>query len=381
MSAPSRPAALLCASALACTGCGLLPEIEEDEHAGKTAAQLHAEGNSAWRVGNHVKAIEVFQYLESSFPFDPYAQQGMLEMAYAHLNRDEHDEAIALLGRFIEQNPVHPHIAYAYYLRGVVYFNYGQSLLHYIFPYIRRNKDPEPWRAAFESFSWIVKNAPDSPYARDAQHRTLFLRNLLAEHEIHVLDFYLRRKAYVAVATRSRTALERYHESPAMADMLWYQEQAYRHLEMPRLAADSRRVRELNFPDYQHRARRDLEEEPTWLGAAAENFSDFADFVTVSVGFDISELEPQDLSGRYRIVPLSIPASGEYQPEKKTEKVLISQLPSGFTPHERGAQRDLWSHIWALVTFQRSGDDSALVTAVPAPADATSPVGPVSGPP
>ena len=367
MSALSRPAlALLCAAALAQAGCGLLPEIEEDEHAGKTAAQLYTEGKSAWKVGNYLKSIEIFQYLESSFPFDPYAQQGMLEMAYAHLRRDEHDEAIALLDRFIEQNPVHAHIAYAHYLRGVVHFNYGQSLLHYVFPYIRHNKDPEPWRAAFENFSWIVKNAPDSPYAKDALHRTKFLRNLLAEHEIHVLDFYLRRKAYVAVATRSREALARYHESPAMADILWYQEQAYRQLEMPQLADGSRRVRELNFPDYRSRDARAVEDEPSWLGRAAETFSDLADYVAVNVGFDISDLEPQSLSEHYRIVQLPIPASGEYQPEKKTEKVLVTQLPSGFAPQEHGSQRNIWDRFWALITFRRGSIDEASIPTAPA---------------
>ncbi len=318
------------AAALAAPGCSLLPDAPETEFEGKTAAQLYAMGQRYRSGGDFTKAIEAFNYLEASYPFDPYAQQGMLETAYAHYRRDEHEEAIAVLERFLKQNPVHIDIAYAHYLRGIVYFDYGKSLLHYVLPYVRHNKDPTPWFSAFESFSWIVENHPESRYARDSRQRTIFLRNLLAKYEMHVTDFYLRRKAYVAVAGRARHALERYHGAPEMGAMLWYQEQAYRRLEMPQLADDARRVRELNFPGYRHPS--EIPEEPGWFGTVGGWISDATDYLAVTVGFDIEEFPPEDFSGRYRAAVLRAEQAGEYRPSREPEKIVVSEVPSGFQP-------------------------------------------------
>ena len=353
MSAFLRSLFLLPACTLALGGCGLFPEVAENEYVGKSAAQLYQAGHSYGQGRNFVKAIEAFGFLESSYPFDPYAQQGMLEMAYAHFWRDEYDLAIAVLDRFIEQNPVHSHIAYAYYLRGTTYLNYGKGLVHYVLPYIRHDKDPTPWKTAFENFSWIVENAPRSPYAKDAEYRAGFLRNVLARHELHVMDFYLRRKAYVAVVNRARHALVRYHGSPAMADILWYQEQGYLHLAIPELADAAHRVRKANFPDYQ-KPRHLIEEESTWLGEGIEHLDEFVDYTARTIGFDIGDFEHEDFSEHYQTVVLPLPETGEYQPGLRSEKIVVSQVPEGFTPVEHSIQKNLWDYIWALVTLEQN---------------------------
>ena len=357
---------VLAAAALAAPGCSLLPDAPENEFEGKTAAQLYAMGQRFRAGGDFSKAIEAFNYLEASYPFDPYAQQGMLETAYSHYRRDEHEEAIAVLERFAKQNPVHTDIAYAQYLRGIVYFDYGKSLLHYVLPYVRHNKDPTPWFSAFESFSWIVENHPESRYARDARQRTIFLRNLLARYEVHVADFYLRRKAYVAVANRARYALERYHGAPEMGAMLWYQEQAYRHLEMPRLADDARRVRELNFPGYRHPS--EIPEEPSWLGTAGGWISNATDYLAVTVGFDIEEFPPEDFSGRYRLAALRAEQAGAYRPAREPEKVVVSEVPSGFQPAADDAGGFFDFGFWRALGFGRPEEEPA---APPVPAPAT----------
>ncbi len=337
------------------TGCGLLPDAPETEYEGKSAAQLYAMGLSYRRGGDFTKAIETFQYLESGYPFDPYAQQGLLEMAYSQYRQEEYTEAIVVLDRFIDQNPLHTHSAYAHYMRGVCYLDYGRTLLHYVLPYIRHNKDSTPWLLAFRNFSLVVTQYPESRYATDARQHTVFLRNLLARYELHVADFYLRRKAYVAVINRSKRALSRYHGAPNMDDMLWYLEQAYRHLEMHRLADDTRSVRELNFPDYEARKAAG-ETEPTWLSETGEWISETADSTAIMVGFDIEEFPPPDFSGKYQSVVLQLGEAEDFLASHEPDKVVVSEVPSGHIPDSDIDSQGLWYQLQRL--FRMSDDDA-----------------------
>ena len=333
---------LLLAPLLLTSGCNLLPEVAENEYEGKEAAQLYSMGVAYRRGGNFIKAIEAFDYLEGAYPFDPYAQQGMLEKAYSEHLQEKHVEGIQTLNRFIEQNPAHENIAYAHYLRGIVYSDYGQTLLHYVLPYIRHNKDPAPWKSAFENFSWVVTNAPESQYATDAQQRTVFLRNLLARYELHVMDFYLRRKAYVAVLNRAKYLLERYHGAPEMADALWYMEQAYRNIEINDLADSANQVRQLNFPQYD--AQRAAEEavEDGMFTTAGKWIGDLVDGTAILVGFDIAELPPEDLSTRYKEVDMYAEKVEEYRSTREPTKIVVSEVASGYRPDPAYADGDAW---------------------------------------
>lgn len=348
----------LCACAMLAGGCGLLPDAPDDEYSGKTAGQIYAMGLSYRRGGDFVKAIEAFEQLEATFPFDAYAQHGMLEMAYAQYRQEEYASAIAVLQRFIEQNPAHPNIAYAHYLRGITYYDYGRTLLHYVLPYIRHNKDPTPWQIAFESFSLLVTSHPNTPYAADARQRTIFLRNLLADYELHVADFYLRRKAYVAVVNRATHALERYHGSPRMDDMLWYLEQGYRHLEMHKLADDARHVRNLNFPGYEARRAATEAEEPTFLGATGDWLSAAVDSGASFVGFDIEEMPTDDFTGQYQMIALQSSTSAPYAASRKPGKVVVSEVPEGYRPDPSADADSIWHQFKSLLGF---GDDEPRV--------------------
>ena len=78
----------------------------------------------------------------------------------------------------------------------------------------------------------------------------LYLRNELASAEIQVAGYYMRRKAYVAAAKRAKYVVENYQEAPQSGDALAIMTEAYDHLELNDLSADSFRVLKLNYPDH-----------------------------------------------------------------------------------------------------------------------------------
>lgn len=229
-------------------GCALLPD-KIDETKDWSAQKLYTEAKSALAEANWERAIDLYEKLEARYPFGRYAQQALLESAYAYYKSAEPDSAISAADRFIKTYPRHPNLDYAYYLRGLVNFTRGESFMDRILPRDPAERDAGATRQAFFDFAELVKQFPESRYAKDAALRMVFLRNNLAQYEMHVADYYMRRGAYIAAANRAKQVIEGYQGTPAVPEALVTLVQAYRKLGMEDLAADAERVLKLNYPE------------------------------------------------------------------------------------------------------------------------------------
>jgi outer membrane protein assembly factor BamD len=76
----------------------------------------------------------------------------------------------------------------------------------------------------------------------------VFLRNKLAEHEMYIADYYMRRGAYAAAANRSKYVLENYQEATSVPQALKTMIQAYRKLGLEDMANEAERVLKNNYP-------------------------------------------------------------------------------------------------------------------------------------
>ena len=111
-------------------------------------------------------------------------------------------------------------------------------------------KDDSSARQAFEDFSELMRRYPDSKYAPDARQRMIFLRNRLADYEVHVAKYYMTREAYLSAANRAKYVVEHYPRTPAVANALDIMVTAYEILELDELAQKAKKVLQYNFPDY-----------------------------------------------------------------------------------------------------------------------------------
>ncbi|OOZ40525.1 outer membrane protein assembly factor BamD [Solemya pervernicosa gill symbiont] len=223
---------------------------ENDETKGWSANQFYSAAKEAMSDSDYKGAIRYFELLEARYPFGRYAQQAQLESAYAYYKYEEPDSAIATLDRFIKMHPRHPNVDYAYYLKGLVNYNRGKTALDARLVSDATQRDPGAARKSFDDFSQLVNKFPASQYAKDSRQRMVYLRNLLASYEVHVADYYLRRKAYIASVNRAKYVIENYQRTPAMPDALVVMVKAYRALELEDLANDALRVFETNYPDH-----------------------------------------------------------------------------------------------------------------------------------
>lgn len=208
----------------------------------------YVDAQRAVEVGNYRKAIAIFEALQARFPFSEFATQIQLELSYAYYKDQRIEQAIDAADTFLRENPTHPRVDYALYIKGLAYFERGQSWLERVFRKDINKRPPRDGEQAFSLFSRLVERYPASPYAADAEQRMVYLKNRLAAYENVVARFYMDRDAYVAALNRIRTALEQYHGADSGRESLELMIECYEQLGMADLAEDTRRVLENNFP-------------------------------------------------------------------------------------------------------------------------------------
>lgn len=210
--------------------------------------RIYSEAMDERNSGNYEKAIGLFEKLEGRAAGTPLAQQAQLEKAFAHYKAGEQPQAVATLDRFIRLHPTSPALDYALYLRGLVNFNDNLGLFGALARQDLSERDQKAAKVSFESFKELAERFPDSRYAPDARLRMTYIINSLAQSEVHVARYYLQRGAHVAALNRAQQAVTDYQGVPAAEEALFIMLKAYEALNMPDMAADTRRVLEQNFP-------------------------------------------------------------------------------------------------------------------------------------
>jgi outer membrane protein assembly factor BamD len=236
------PVVLLLGATL--SGCQVLNK-EERAFQG-TPEGIHAEANRDLAAGNYAGAIQKLELLEARFPFSDPAKHGQLDLPCGHDENYEVDSAIDQADQFIRENPTHPRVDYAYYIRGLSQFEGGANFMERTFRADLTKRPPQEARKSFQSFQVLVQSYPKSPYAADARQRMVFLRNRLADYELEVARFYMKRGAYVGALNRSRGLVEAYDGAPAVDNALKIAAEAYRRLGMEDLAKVAEEVRAQN---------------------------------------------------------------------------------------------------------------------------------------
>ncbi len=233
---------IVAASLLACG-----PKEEIDPTANWSVERFYAEARKELAKGNYLTAIEYYETLESRFPFGKYATQAQIDVAFAYFKFDEPDSAITAIDRFIKLHPRHESVDYAYYLKGLVNFERGGTILDAIHERDKSKFDRNLLLTAYNDFKLLVQRFPQSKYAGDANKRIIYLRNQLAQSDYDVAHFYATREAWVAVANRTRFILQNYQGTSVIRPTLDLQLQAYRALGMEDMARDTQRIIDLNY--------------------------------------------------------------------------------------------------------------------------------------
>jgi outer membrane assembly lipoprotein YfiO len=87
-----------------------------------TAQSLYANAHKAMNNNDFEYAIKQYEALTARFPFTDQARQARLDMIYVYYRKGEKETATDAADQFLRENPTHPRIDYAWYMKGMIYF-------------------------------------------------------------------------------------------------------------------------------------------------------------------------------------------------------------------------------------------------------------------
>ena len=205
----------------------------------KTAEMLYNEAYEYLEKTSYQKSAETFDKIEMEHPYSKWATKSKLMSAYAYYKGEKYDDAIASLDRFIRLHPGNKDIAYAYYLKGVCYYDQISS----------SEKEQSSTKEAYDTFMQVITMFPSSKYAADARSKMALIEDHLAGHEMAVGRYYLENKEYISALNRFSTVTDSFQTTPQIEESLYREVEVYTILGLTQEAKKKERILVSNYPD------------------------------------------------------------------------------------------------------------------------------------
>ncbi len=220
-----------------------------DAYKGQTQQQIYKEGKVALQNSSYSDAVKHFEALDVQYPYGADTETAQMYLIYAYYMKEDYALAIAEADHFIRLHPSNPHIDYAYYRRGMSNFYQNLGPLEKLFNVDKATRDLTQIQKSYNDFRLVSLQYPHSVYAGASYQYMIYLRNILADYELHIGEYYYERGAYVASANRSASLVSHYQGSPQVLDGLVMMVKSYHNLGLTKLENDTLRVLNYNYKD------------------------------------------------------------------------------------------------------------------------------------
>lgn len=211
--------------------------------------QYFEHAQKALEKENYVLAVQQLEQLESRFPFGRYHEQTQLDLIYAYYQSLDYTASMLQAQQFLQQYPEHSEADYAYYMKGLANYSVDRGFLNRLLPTKPSERDLLSIKRAFSDFAQLLNKFPNSRYAKDAQQRMRYLRNLLADHELKAANFYFKRSAYVASLKRSHEIITHFPNTPSVEPAMIIAIQSYRAIGQTDRATETETLLKVLFPN------------------------------------------------------------------------------------------------------------------------------------
>jgi len=195
-------------------------------------ALLHIEQN------DFKSAFNEFENLLLNYPFSNLAVKSEITSAYSLYEDNQIQKAINKLNSFIEMNPTGELTIYAHYLLGMCYYIQTSQ----------KGRDASLSLKAINYFQIIETKYPNSKYAKDAKLKIVYLKNRLAENELEVGKFYLKKNAQISAINRFKVILEKFQNTSVIPETLYRLSEALLMTGLKEEAQKSIAILNYNFP-------------------------------------------------------------------------------------------------------------------------------------
>ncbi|MDH3229182.1 MAG: outer membrane protein assembly factor BamD [Alphaproteobacteria bacterium] len=229
-------ALVLGVSSLLLVGCA---SDEETAYVERPVEDIYNEALDHLEAGRYKLASTTFDEVERQHPYSKWATKAQIMAAYTHYASGKYDDAVITLDRFIELHPGNDDVAYAYYLKGLSYYEQISDVA----------RDQRMTEKALETFTDLVRRFPDTDYARDALLKIDLTQDHLAGKDMNVGRYYLRAGHELAAIGRFRLVVETYGTTTHVPEALHRLTEAYLALGVIEEARYTAAVLRHNYPD------------------------------------------------------------------------------------------------------------------------------------
>lgn len=220
-----------------------------DAYKGESAHQIYTKGKAALQDKSYSEAIKRFEALDVQYPYGDDTESAQLYIIYAYYMKEEYTLAVAAADRFIRIHPTNPHVDYAYYMRGISDYYQNMGIFERLFIVDLATRDLTQIQKSYNDFNELVTRFPNSRYVPSAHQYMIYLRNVLANYQLRVGEYYYNRRAYVASANRGSIVVSQYQGAPAVVDGLVLMAKSYHQLGEIKLEQDTLKVLNYNYPN------------------------------------------------------------------------------------------------------------------------------------
>ena len=231
----ARPFAALVLVAAVLAACA---STDEEVYNERPVEELYNEAVDAVTIEDYQVASELFLEVERQHPYSIWATKAQLMSAYSFYARGQYDDAVLALDRFIQLHPGNRDVAYAYYLKGLSYYEQISDV----------GRDQRMTELALASLTDVTRRFGETKYARDAQLKIDLTQDHLAGKEMEVGRFYLNRGEYLAAINRFRNVIDKHQSTSHTPEALHRLTEAYTALGIEPEVRENAAVLGYNYP-------------------------------------------------------------------------------------------------------------------------------------
>jgi len=220
----------LCLTLTACSSDTVMPE--------RSVEDLYNEAMDFVEDESYDKAIKLFDEVERQHPYSPWAARAQIMTAYLYYKQPKYNDAVLAINRFLSLHPGNKYAPYAYYLKGMCYYEQITDT----------NRSQMPTQEAYDTFNRLIVLYPNTEYAKDAVAKMRLTLNHIAGKEMSIGRYYLKQGKYGAALNRFADVVRNYSNTEQVEEALYRLTETYLILGLDDEAKRAAAVLGYNYP-------------------------------------------------------------------------------------------------------------------------------------
>ena len=206
------------------------------------ATELYQKAMVAFEDKFYLEALKNFEILIEEHSGTRLATLSHLKMGDLYFLQNKWEESESSYRRFLLLNP-RTHLV-PYTLNRLIALNYERNIYGLFVKSRDYDRNMEPNRTLIREYQRFYLLFPQSPYLEDVQDYQSRALSDLAEHELHVANYYFDKQAYRSAIGRYLYLLKHYPSFPRTSQVAERLIEAYRLNLQPELADEMQKVLE-----------------------------------------------------------------------------------------------------------------------------------------